>query len=495
MNQISLADIKSKLLTKPVLAAVYFVVTSAGIFYLFRNWAYDDPFITYRYALNIVKGFGFVYNPGERVMSTTTPLFTLVLAALSPLWSDLPRLANLIGAMSLALGALLLYRMADILKEPVVGWAGLLLFPTSPLLLNSLGSETPLYITFCLACFVFYLRSSYFLTAIFCALAVLTRPDGILVPLILAADYLIRVRRPIPWKPLFLFIALVLPWFIFSWLYFGSPVPATLAAKQHQGLMAISQKFAAGFFTQIKTFYQSWFYRIQAVAAVLGIISIILKSRRWLLFIAWLIIYFITFIILGVTRYFWYYAPLIPGFVILVGIGLKQFALLIHRTLEKTLKSAHLANKLPQRVALALLLILGIFQLVQLKEMATNRDPRHLIYKTVGSWLQTNTLPDVSVGTLEVGIIGYYSQRPIIDFAGLIQPETAFRLEHNTTYADAANYAVMRFRPNYLVLREGVFPDLEEVYAPQNCQIAQRFLGSYYGYANDMVVYDCRASQ
>ena len=184
MIQTTLADIKSKFITKPVGATLYFVFTSVGIFYLFRNWAYDDPFITYRYAHNIVRGLGFVYNPGERVMSTTTPLFTLVLAAVSPLWSDLPRLANLIGAMSLALGALLLYWMADILKEPVVGWAGLLLYPTSPLLLHSLGSETPLYVAFCLACFVFYWRSSYILTAIFCALAILTRPDGLLVPLV-----------------------------------------------------------------------------------------------------------------------------------------------------------------------------------------------------------------------------------------------------------------------------------------------------------------------
>ena len=42
----------------------------------------DDSFITYRYARNILAGDGFVYNPGEAVMGTTTPLYTLLMVAL-----------------------------------------------------------------------------------------------------------------------------------------------------------------------------------------------------------------------------------------------------------------------------------------------------------------------------------------------------------------------------------------------------------------------------
>ena len=39
---------------------------------------FDDAFITYRYARNISNGLGFVYNYGEKVLGTTTPLFTLL---------------------------------------------------------------------------------------------------------------------------------------------------------------------------------------------------------------------------------------------------------------------------------------------------------------------------------------------------------------------------------------------------------------------------------
>ena len=42
----------------------------------------DDTYIKYRYAANIATGHGFVYNIGERVLGTTLPLFTLLLAAM-----------------------------------------------------------------------------------------------------------------------------------------------------------------------------------------------------------------------------------------------------------------------------------------------------------------------------------------------------------------------------------------------------------------------------
>src|SRR5512143_3310217 len=96
---------------------------------LFHARAYDDPYITYRYAYNLTRGTGFVYNPGERVQSTTTPLFTLLLAALSLVWGDLPHLAIFIGALSLGAGGLLLWLLADTWQAPWAGWAGLLLYP------------------------------------------------------------------------------------------------------------------------------------------------------------------------------------------------------------------------------------------------------------------------------------------------------------------------------------------------------------------------------
>src|SRR5215212_7623634 len=40
----------------------------------------EDFYITLRYAENLARGNGLVYNVGERVLGTTTPLYTLFLA-------------------------------------------------------------------------------------------------------------------------------------------------------------------------------------------------------------------------------------------------------------------------------------------------------------------------------------------------------------------------------------------------------------------------------
>src|SRR5215208_2469417 len=185
---------------KAMYAASYFVGTSLLINYFFSNWAYDDPFITYRYAANLQHGLGFVYNPNERVLSTTTPLFTILLALFGNLRTDLPHLARTIGAFSLGIGGFILWDLAQTWKSPLVGWAGLLLYPTFPLLVGTLGSETPLYLAFCLAAFTLYARQRYLLTAVWVALATLTRPDGFLVALILATHFIVWIQRPIPWR-------------------------------------------------------------------------------------------------------------------------------------------------------------------------------------------------------------------------------------------------------------------------------------------------------
>jgi hypothetical protein len=215
-----------------ILAGVYLAIVTIALFILFRSWSYDDPFITYRYADNLHRGLGFVYNPGQQVLSTTTPLFTILLAVMEGLWGDLPTLANLIGAFSLALGGLFCWTLARAWGPPTAGYFALLLYPTFPLLLTTLGSEMPLYLALCLGTILFYTRTNYSLASVFAAFAVLARPDGVLVAIILACDYLIRVRRRIPWLGVGLFLGLTMPWMLFAWLYFGSPVPSTPAAKQ-----------------------------------------------------------------------------------------------------------------------------------------------------------------------------------------------------------------------------------------------------------------------
>ena len=482
---------------------VYIVVVSLLLFQIFSDWAYDDPYITYRYSQNLINGTGFVYNANERVLSTTTPLFALLLACLAPLWDNLPKLANLIGTISLAVGAVFIWDLAKTWKSPPIGWAGLLLYPSFPLMLTTIGSETPLYLALCLGSFATYARRSFKLTAILSALALLTRPDGILVVIILSIDFLIRIRRPIPWVAVLLFLGITIPWFTFAWIYFGSPIPATLVTKQQQGLMTISQRFPAGFVSLIKQYVRKFNYRIEAALVILGGGYLGIESyrnknfRRWLLFFGWIVLYFLAYTALGVSRYFWYYAPLIPGIVGLVGLGAASVVLsafVFQRLLfkqqfrnNKNINFTSIANVL----VVLLIAFLALFQFRDLYNLRSSSDKRIDIYRAIGEWFQANTPPDTTIGTLEVGIIGYYSQRHMVDFAGLLIPDIAAQFSNEKHYDDAALWAAREYQPNYIVIHEGTLPTLQEQYIKPDCDLLQTFIGQKYGFTNNMYIYQC----
>ena len=59
----------------------------------------DDAYITFRYARNLADGLGLVYNPGESVLGTTTPLWAILLGAFHRLAAtDVPTVALLLSA-------------------------------------------------------------------------------------------------------------------------------------------------------------------------------------------------------------------------------------------------------------------------------------------------------------------------------------------------------------------------------------------------------------
>jgi len=448
--------------------SIYFFLATGALFLITIHWVYDDPFITYRYAENIREGIGFVYNPGQHVLSTTTPMFALVLSILSLLWSDVQKIANLISAASLATGAIVLYLLAEDYQTRGMKWAMLILYPTFPLLYLTVSSETPLYLALILGAFLSYQRRAYFLTAILSAVAILTRPDGALVPVLLGLHYLVFVRKAIPWKALVVFAAIMLAWFVFSWQYFGSPLPVTLAAKQNQGNMLISERFFAGLPTVLKP-YATWNNYLAAALGALGLLGCLLRPpyQRWLLLLAWTVAYFSAYSILGVSRYFWYYAPLVPGFIVLVAAGLDQILLFREKI------SPRLASIVTLIVFITLFAVLSFSQLRNAWRARSLQDQRIPIYTQAGEWLRQNTAPDATVGTLEVGAIGYYSQRFMVDFAGLIQPDVARQLTANTTYEDAALYAVDTYQPDYIVLFQDTFPRLQAEYINRYCVVAE----------------------
>jgi hypothetical protein len=94
-------DAKQKLDRWDWVALALLLALAAGVwlwFALSTRLALEDAYITFRYARNIAQGVGFVFNPGELVLGTTTPLQTLLLAALGRLFGPerIPLIAEIL---------------------------------------------------------------------------------------------------------------------------------------------------------------------------------------------------------------------------------------------------------------------------------------------------------------------------------------------------------------------------------------------------------------
>jgi hypothetical protein len=432
-----------------VLAAL----TLALLLSLFGRWAYDDPYITFRYARNLLDGNGFVYNVGQRTLSTTAPLYAILLAGLGWFWPDLPSLGNLLSVMSLVMSALILYAWALGRDEKAAGMLAALLLCLWPLLYLTFGSETLLSTMLILGGLWAYDRSRTGLSAVMIALATMVRPDAIIAAAALAIIHLFR-RQSIPWRSMLLYLGLVGVFYGGIWLYFGSPLPVTLLAKQQQGLMTGSMRFGAGFVDLAGQYGRQPFYWLHAILALVGLYRVLQKKRHWIPLLVWTTLYFAAYTILGVSRYFWYYAPLVPAFVVLVAEG----AVAVLRALART----RLSRPLTMILTGLLLVVLLVPLLVDVIRAGWHSDPRHDVYHEIGQWLQENSSPGASIGALEVGIIGYYAQRPIVDFAGLIQPDVARRFATATTYQESGSWTIQKYQPDYVLLHRDSFSEVAE---------------------------------
>lgn len=491
---------------------LYFVLVSSFLYASFSHWNFDETFITYRYASNLLHGLGFVYNVGERVLSTTTPLYVFLLAFFSAFWSNIPRLASLIGAFSLAASGLLFWELGRQWEMPIAGWVGLALYPTFPLLVSTLDTEIPLYLALCLSAFVFFERRQWLLTAVFCALAFLTRPDGLLVAFVLAVVYALRLLqtennyfqflKKLPWKAVLLFLAITLPWIIFSWIYFGSPFPATLSVRLHQGAMLDSQFFTAGFVQLLRSFATQWLYWIEAGLAILGLALSHWRLRRWwapwVTIFFWTLLYYRAYASFDVPHQTWYYVPLVPAFIVAVGLGVAVIPgqKAQDELVPEKIGAPHLWYSTSPvfifvTVVIALLLMMQVNALLKPGRIIANRPD---IYRAVGEWLRQNTPPEASIGTRQAGTMGYYAKRQMIDFSGLLQPRVARKLDRQPTYDQSALFAIQRYHPDYLVLEKGDI-HMAEVYALQLCRLVQTMPGAAYDQGPDVNIYQCTSKE
>jgi hypothetical protein len=440
-------------------AWVILVVAVVALSLLMADFRLDDSFLSYRTARNIAQGEGFVYNAGQPTLSITNPFYTLLLALLSLLIPNLPLLGWALSVASIILGAALLARLAGTAGE-AASLGAAFFYIGFPLLWLTLGLETALLLALGILAVWLYEREELVWSAVVLAVGTITRPDMPVLAAVLAADYLLRERR-VPLRPLAAYLGVLLPWVVFSFLTFNSPLPASLGAKSAQAALGITgfslgTTFVGGLgliFRALIT--QSWLWLPVIALALAGALG--MRRAHWArLLLAWGAAHLIGYVALGVVPYRWYYAPLVPGLAASFGLGVEW-----------------LAEHLPERrrwpaLTLSLAVLVGAsarsFSLIDLtirrgeSFIAAAYSPAMFpllptvdwdIYRESGQWLRDNTPPGAVIGVAEVGQLGYYAERTMIDYLGLLQPEVAQAVKRRDIY-----WWLPHFTPDYLVLSE-----------------------------------------
>jgi len=400
------------LLLMPAVASLAAVLSAGWL-------AIDDAYITFRYAENLAHGLGFVYNPGERVLGTTTPLYCLWLACGNLAGIPTLPLALVTGILGAAASSYLLWRIGRDGGLGRAGYAAGLLLAFFPRFWISAvsGMETTLAAGLALLSLWLDYRKRPALTGLTLAALILTRPDAASLAAAILLVRLVLDRKAALVEVLVLALFL-LPWLTFGWSYFGSPIPHSIEAKRlihpFPWHLVLSKEL-------------KWFISEPGLILLSGLWFagagwIVARRRELLALVLWPILFLAGLAAAQAGPFFWYRAPLIPAYLFVAGLGLEVLAGLLPGRWSGRLRAA--------LVALLLGLLLAPVPTALSEGLAT-LVAKERVYQEMADRIRQFGRPGDKVFVGDVGVLGYRLQDYyLLDSSGINSPEVyRIRLE------------------------------------------------------------------
>ena len=268
-------------------------------------------------------------------------------------------------------------------------------------------------------------------------------------------------------------LAVSAPFALWLTLQFGSPIPTTLATKTAQAVAGLTgfypfTRYPEGALILIRAYREQsrFFFSVLIGLAVAVGLRTLLRSllllfrrnkRQWAAHLAWslvqfgqtqgglaalilwAVLHFVGYSLLGVAPYVWYYAPMIPGITVLVGMLATR-----QRPQARLAQVLGTPGQWLRRAVFLLncvLLLVVDLAIIGVLRGGTPPPPSQIaakilpetkvdIYRRVGEWLRDNTPPNASIGVTELGVMSYYAQRHAVDFLGLTHPQYRDSIRH-----------------------------------------------------------------
>jgi arabinofuranosyltransferase len=414
---------------------------AAGLVALFHRVQADDAYVTFRYGQNLALGRGFVFNPGERVMGSTSPGQTLVawLVYLVVGKGAMPSVMTALGVVAWVTQAIVLRALVRSERGEVAGWA-MALFTAVALGGQAayVSMETNTVVALNLLGLLLASRGRLRSAAVVFAIATTFRPDGLLFPLALLLVSWRKQGRALV-VPLVLYLVLAAVWPLFAWSYFGTPFPHTLQAKA--GAVPLldylwhALRFASTTLLPIELL-GGGVVHVLVVWPMLVFGGVQLwRGGGWLrVFPIHALVHFAAYVVLRpFVEHSWHLVPaVVSASVCLVAAG--------HALAQRVPESS---RRLASGTALAALLLLGGFRLAEVRQQVDTGywiAGRFAVYDELMRELERRARPEETLGTLEIGYIAYWSDRRVFDLGGLINPFPQPVLENGVAKLDERDF-------------------------------------------------------
>ncbi len=434
----------------------------------------DDAYITYRYVANILQGQGMVFNPGEWVLGTTTPIYTLLLSFLSWLFSPelllpLPQLSCFINALLDGIGCWIIILIGKEINRKAVGLLTAGVWALAPFSVTFAvgGLETSLYVTLLLTIVYFCLTKHRNLAAIFSSIAFLTRPDAAILLGLVIWDRALSYKRDVEkirGSEFAFWTIPVLIWLVVSAITYGSPIPHSIQAKiiayhlgQYDGFIRILQHFATPFLEAdlFGTTFIPFGLILYPYLYVIGLLTIKQSNRSAAILMLFPFLYLIVFAVANPLIFRWYLSPPTPFFIFVVFIGAQNILKEILLKTQPIMHSKWVSTGL-STIIMAIPILMSLAGWTIHPSHGSDRPaPKmswiklELQYLQAVSIIQQQILPSDTIGAADVGVIGYFSGARILDTVGLNSPGSLMYYPLNPEMY-VINYAI----PTELIIKE-----------------------------------------
>ncbi len=401
----------------------------------------DDAYITLTYAKNLAAGRGFVFNHPPATLGTTTPLLALAVGALGALLRNSVPVDTLAvwltTAAWIAAGwTVFCFRRVWGLTDAsglVAALAVLFGGWTGPL--GVLGSEAFLFHFLLILALSLHLAGRDLAAGVTVGWLSLTRGEGVVALGVIGVSlvgqwsataqnaaeqnrHAARLLRRFGWSALGFGVVCVL-WVFYAYRTFGHILPVTLAAKQTQAALGWPS------FTHelVNSWWRHWGGSASGYPLLspwwllvgLGLATAVRSRRQWLVWLVWLGGYVGGYVVLGVAGYWWYQVPLFLALQLLFALGLV--------TVFEHLSCSGAAGCRRLGLTVATLGLLWSMAASARAVVAYQGDWRATTYRALAAWFRTQAQPTDRIAFHEVGYLGFYSGRPVVDLCGLTTPE------------------------------------------------------------------------